>query len=112
MIKELMYKWFKLEPFPCQSCETLKLQLSIANHEKDELLRTILSFSKPPEQAPAQPIDYEKVKPKLMTWNVRKHMLEAEDRAAAALLAEQQKKSIENLEKEVGIKEEVKNAQA
>lgn len=107
-----MYKWFRLEPFPCQSCETLKLQLEIANYEKKELLSTILSFSKPPEIAPAQPLDMEKVKPKLMTWNVRKQMLEAEDRAAAALLAEQRKKSIESLEKEVGIKEEVKNAQA
>lgn len=96
----------------CQSCETLKVQLSIANHEKQEMLNTILSLSKPAvveETSPA--VNYEKVKPRINTWNVRKHMLEAEDRRAAQILAEQRKKTkvdeqISNLEKEVGITEE------
>lgn len=114
MIKELLYKWFDLEELPCQSCETLKLQLSIANHEKQELLNTILSFTKPSERETTAPaVDYEKVKPKMMTWNVRRQMLEAEDRKAAQLIAEQKKKSIveqiTELEKEVGIESEVKS---
>lgn len=118
MIKELLYKWFNLEPMPCQSCETLKLQLSIANHEKQELLNTILSFTKPAVSEPAPAVDYEKVKPKMITWSVRKHMLEAEDRKAAQLLAEKARnksigEQIADLEKEVGIEtqeDEVKGA--
>ncbi len=112
MIKELIYKLFNLEPLPCQSCETLKMQLAIANHEKDQMLQTILSFSKPQVELPTPEVDYEKVKPKMMTWNVRRQMLEAEDRKAAQLLAEQRKKSVSeqiaDLEKQVGIEGEVK----
>jgi len=94
----------------CQSCETLKVQLSIANHEKQELLNSILSLTKRPEEQTSAAVSYEHAKPKMMTWNVRRQLLEAEDRQAAKLLAEQQKKkSIEELEKEVGIGEEVKS---
>ncbi len=113
MFKELMYKWFDLEPLPCQSCETLKMQLAIANHEKQELMNTILSSLKKPEETTAPAVDYEKIKPRMATWNVRRQMLEAEDRNAARLMAEQQKKKainedIEKLEKELGV-EEVKS---
>lgn len=94
----------------CQSCETLKMQLSIANHEKQEMLNTILALSKPAEREQTSPaVDYEKIKPRMTTWNVRKAMLEAEDRKAAQILAEQKKKStseqIADLEKEVGLEE-------
>jgi len=97
----------------CQSCETLKLQLSIANHEKQEMLNTILSLSRPAEREQTSPaVDYEKIKPKMTTWNVRRQMLEAEDRKAAQVLAEQRKKSIKeqiaDLEKEVGLESEPK----
>lgn len=96
----------------CQSCETLKMQLSITNHEKEQMLQTILSLSRPQAEAPPTPVDYEKVKPRMTTWNVRRQMLEAEDRRAAQILAEQKKKSvaeqIADLEKEVGIETEVK----
>lgn len=97
----------------CQSCETLKVQLSIANDEKRQMLNSILAFNKPIHEEPAQ-IDYEKVKPKMMTWNVRKQMLEAEDREAARLMAERKiaqnkiREDIKELEKEVGL--EVKDA--
>lgn len=96
----------------CQSCETLKMQLSIANHEKEQLLQTVLSISRPQAEAPAQQVDYESIKPKMTTWNVRRQMLEAEDRRAAQILAEQKKKSvaeqIADLEKEVGLETGVK----
>jgi hypothetical protein len=93
----------------CSSCETLKMQLAIANDEKRQMLNTILSFSKPAENQSSPPVDYEKVKPKVMTWNVRRQMLEAEDRKAAQVLAEERRKTeIEKLEKETGISEEVK----
>lgn len=104
----------------CESCETLKTQLSIANNEKRELLNQIMLLTRPAENQSSPPVDYEKVKPKMMTWNVRRQMLEAEDRKAAQILAEQKKKDaerakiktsadIEQLEKELGITEEVKS---
>ena len=94
----------------CQSCETLKVQLSIANHEKQELLNSLLSLTKKPEEQTSTAVDYEKVKPKMMTWNVRRQMLEAEDKKAAQILAEQKNKKsigdqIADLEKEMGIEE-------
>lgn len=110
LIGELFRKWFNLEKEPCQSCETLKLALSIANDEKRSLLNMLLSSAKSSQPLP-EPIDYEKVKPKLMTWNVRKQMLEAEDRAQAKILAEQRlhaQESINSLEKELGIEEVMK----
>jgi hypothetical protein len=117
MFKELMYKWFDLEPLPCASCETLRMQLAIANDEKRQLLESILH---PVDRdiTPASPVlnqvEFEKLKPKMMTWNVRKQMLEAEDRAAAALMREQREKNqptealkqdIEKLEKELGVED-------
>jgi uncharacterized Zn finger protein (UPF0148 family) len=98
----------------CNSCETLKIQLAIANREKEQMLSSILSFTKPAEvnHAPSQ-VDPKELKPRMMTWNVRKQMLEAEDRKAAQLIADQVKAdreaAISKLEEEVGIKEEVSN---
>jgi hypothetical protein len=94
----------------CQSCETLKMQLSIANHEKEQMLATILSLSQPQTAAPSPQVDFEKLKPRMTTWNVRKQMLEAEDREKAKILAEQKKQKpiadqIADLEKEVGIEQ-------
>jgi hypothetical protein len=97
----------------CKSCETLKEQLAIANIEKRQMLESILSLTaKPAENQSSPPVDYEKLKPKMMTWNVRRQMLEAEDRKAAQVLAEQRKnkdveKDIEELEKEVGIAHDI-----
>lgn len=97
----------------CKSCETLKIQLSIANVEKKQLLDSVLSFTKPTIEQQSSPVDYyEKLKPKMMTWNVRKQMLEAEDRKSAQLLTEQKQKKFVNeqitdLEKDVGIGGEV-----
>jgi hypothetical protein len=96
----------------CVSCETLKMQLAIANDEKRQLLSSILSK---PAEAPSPQVDPEHLKPKMMTWNVRRQMLEAEDRKKAAVIAEQKKRdeAISKLEKETGIEEgEKANAQA
>jgi len=124
MIKELLYKWFGVETPPCASCDTLREQLAIANIEKKQMLESILSFTRPAESQPSPVVDYEQLKPKMVTWNVRRQMLEAEDRRQAQILAEQRKaaaeaaktkekitqeQSIEQLEKELGISEEVKS---
>ena len=108
----------KAEEKVCQSCETLKIQLTIANREKDQMLQSILSLTKPADvevhNASTQ-AELDRVKPKMMTWNVRKQMLEAEDRKLAAVMAEQNKKAeeekrasaISKLESEVGLEDEV-----
>lgn len=104
MIKELLYKWFKLEEKPCESCETLKMQLSIANREKEQLLNTILAYNQPKVAEAPVKVDYEKI-PRPMTWNVRRAMLEAEDAKTAQILAEKKRQAeeIAKLEKEVGV---------
>ena len=107
MISELLRKWFNLEREPCRSCETLQMQLSIANDEKRQLLNLIMSSAK--SSAPlSPPVEYEKLAPKAMTWNVRRQLLEQEDRAQAKILAEQKAhaaSSIASLEKELGVAE-------
>lgn len=107
MISELLRKWFNLEREPCRSCETLQMQLSIANDEKRQLLNLIMSSAKSSVPLP-EPINYEKLAPKAMTWNVRRQLLEQEDRAQAKILAEQKAhaaSSIASLEKELGVAE-------
>lgn len=91
----------------CQSCETLTLQLSIANAEKKQLLESILSFSRPAEIVTKE-VKLEDIKPKAVTWAVRKQMLESEDRKTAELMTKRKEvaKSINELEKELGIEGE------
>lgn len=86
----------------CQSCETLKQQLAEANHEKKLLFDRLLNPS-----VPTIATEPERVitRPTTIPWNVRKHMLEAEDRKQAQLLrdAPVPKVSTEDLEKELDI---------
>lgn len=105
MIKELLYKWFKLEEKPCESCETLKMQLAISNREKEQLLNTILAYSQPKAAEVPVTVNYDKLTPRPMTWNVRRALLEAEDAKTAQLMAEQRRQAVEiaKLEKEVGV---------
>ena len=68
----------------CQSCETLKQQLEIANYEKGQLLNRLLKEpEKIPEVTEAPPM---KVMPRVVPWQVRRQMLEKEDREKARLL--------------------------
>ena len=110
LIGDIFRKWFDIDVEPCRSCETLQMQLAIVNREKEQMLQSILSFSKPalPIETPA--INLQDVRPKAITWNVRRQMLEAEDRVQAKILAEQKKhiqESVDSLEKELGIEEGV-----
>jgi hypothetical protein len=68
-----------LENKVCESCETLKMQLAIVNAEKQQMLNALLEKPEPVPEV-RQQVDRELLKPKLMTWNIRKQMLEAEDR--------------------------------
>lgn len=86
----------------CESCETLKTQLSISNHEKKDLLDRLLITSKSSEI-----IDTSELKPMLpnkhLNWHARQQILEAEDRAKAKLLKEHERISTEDLEEELEI---------
>ena len=77
-----LIKWYKewREANVCESCETLKQQLEIANYEKKMLLDKL---TKEPE-APL-PVNKEipVSVPKMIPWNVRRQMLEREDREKA-----------------------------
>lgn len=115
----------------CQSCETLKSQLEIVNFDKKILLERIIELTRPvvPTIEAREPIDRDEIRPRTIPWEVRKNMLEAEDRKKAQVIraaAEEAKKakdikrgpsggltadipqnqSIEELEKELGIEQE------
>lgn len=94
----------------CKSCEILKSQLDIANHEKKQLLEALLESHKPARDESIKPdIDYKALQKSSMPWAVRKQMLEAESREAARLMANTrisdtpEDKTIEELEKQLGI---------
>jgi hypothetical protein len=93
----------------CESCETLRSQLSLANHEKDQLLKYILEPRQEFQAALPTVIhdeNVESIKPKIVPWHVRKQMLETEDRRQAELLRESKKNvsaAVEELERNLGI---------
>ena len=97
MIKEILYKMFGIEPFPCNSCETLRGQLESVNFEKKILLDRLLNPVQPVE--PIKEPEYEPIKPKNVSWAVRRQMLEAEDREKAKLM----RMKTEELERELKI---------
>lgn len=85
----------------CNSCELLKGQLEVANHEKNRLLDRLLE--KPAVDIPAPPMEV--TRPHNIPWAVRRQMLESEDREKARLMREAPvaKISTEDLEKELDI---------
>jgi hypothetical protein len=89
----------------CSSCETLRLQLEISNSEKRQLLERILE--KPVVVNSTGPV--EMTKPMNVPWNVRRQMLEAEDRVKARLMREAPIPT-EDLEKEMDIAAEKRDA--
>ena len=68
----------------CESCETLKQQLEIANYEKKQLLNRMLEK---PEPIPVEPLK-EIMPPKSLPWRARRQILEAEDREKARAMRE------------------------
>lgn len=99
----------------CESCDTLRMQLQLSNDEKTRLMNMLLSkpeipiVNKPPEIT----------RPSLIPWNVRRQMLEQEDREKARILREspkpnpntniqnpnQMNQTTDELEKELGFAE-------
>lgn len=85
----------------CLSCETLKQQLDRVNYENEKLLNKLLA--EPKVEITSQPM--EPTRPMNIPWNVRKQMLEAEDREKAKLIYNAPK-PIEDLEKELDVASE------
>jgi hypothetical protein len=94
----------------CESCETLKEQLSIANHERELLLQRILTPA-PREADRIMAPEPQAVKPRTVPWNIRRQMLEQEDREKARILREAPQ-PIADLEKELGIVENARENEA
>lgn len=106
MLKRIFEKWFGLEPVRCEVCEVLRAQLDESNRERRELLTRALT---PPQTEPPHTPADEEMKPvqsQFVPWRVKQQMLEAEDRVKARLLQDKAKE-IADLEREVGIAEEV-----
>lgn len=95
----------------CESCEILKIELQRINIEKEKLLNRL--FDKPIDLPVGNPVDI--TPPKQIPWQVRRQMLEAEDREKARLMRESAKpnrimtneesrtQKVEDIEKELGI---------
>jgi hypothetical protein len=102
----------------CQSCETLRQQLEIANYEKSQILSKLL---KEPEKVPDTP-PVAVTRPRTIPWHVRRQMLETEDREKAKAMRNAAKPdseikpaetiSTEELEKELGVAEQQRESEA
>lgn len=107
-----MFNWYRewllirREARICESCETLKHQLEISNFEKKQLLDRLLE--KPEKEVTKEPMNWATVPTKNIPWNVRRQLLETEDRERAKLMREAPTQSnhpvsLEELEKDFGI---------
>jgi hypothetical protein len=81
---ELRLRESELNPKICESCETLKHQLEISNHEKKQLLDRLLEKPEPVKEVVRN--ETPMMLPRNIPWNVRRQMLEAEDREKARVL--------------------------
>lgn len=104
----------KRDVINCQSCETLKMQLAIANEEKKQLLNTILE--KPQIEEPVKVTDLKPILPRThLAWNERRRALEANDRNEAKIRQEKEleinKISTDDLEKELKIAESIRESE-
>lgn len=68
----------------CSACETLKLQLALANDERRVLIDKLTS-SPQAEEKVTETSNLKPMLPSRMPWNVRRQILEREDRAAAKI---------------------------
>lgn len=108
MIKEILYKLFKIEEKPCEACEVLKMQIGIINNEKERLLQQLLTLTQPRVEPAPIVVQPQELKRRTIPWNVQRQMLEAEDRKRAEIMAQREQADkiaadIARLEKEVGV---------
>jgi len=94
----------------CQACETLKMQLAIANDERRLLINKLTD--KPEAIEEKQSLDnLRPIQPPRMSWNVRRQHLESESREAAKRLHKNNEANsgkaltVNEIEKELGVEE-------
>lgn len=80
------YKEKQKELDYCESCESLKLQLSLANEREKELLDRIIHPPEPKVEEEKPPQILRPILPSRMSWNIKRQALESESRAAAKAL--------------------------
>lgn len=85
---EIKERWdsIKRDNKVCESCEILKHELEMVRLENRQLLDRILE--KPKIEEPTRTEGLKPIVPTHIPWNVRRNMLEAEDRRKAQLLKE------------------------
>lgn len=95
----------------CQSCEVLKHQIEMLNYTQRELIKTLAEFNRPEPIVTHNQQEFEPVRPKTIPWQVKRQLLEEEDRARAKVIADNRKmqqeakdNSVEKLEVELGVK--------
>lgn len=95
----------------CPTCDVYRVQLDLANYDKKKLLELIEKMNNPPvaeEKEP--PLEVKPIQSRSVPWNVRKNMLETEDKLAAEKLRakaaeiKDDSEKLDDLEKEVGVK--------
>ena len=98
----------------CRSCDDLRTLLAQERYDKQQLLNQLLLITNPtaPVIEPKEEKAWQPIKPRHVSWSVKKEMLEAEDRAKAEILRKKNEEitkvqSIEDLEKELGVNEDV-----
>lgn len=99
----------------CQSCETLKLQLQIANEDRERLTNILINIFQP-KPIEAAPIEYNQIQSSSALFSRRRAALETKDREEARILKSSTHlgkpdiaptKNINELEKELGVDESV-----
>lgn len=106
---------FRREPI-CVSCESLKQQVEILQHNNNQLLSALTN--KPVGEPRVNTDNLQPLRPYRIPWKQQRQMLEAEDRHRAELLKKKHEEmnplpiktvastTLEELEKEVGVVDE------
>lgn len=97
----------------CQSCATLKEQLSYERDEKKQLTETLLNILSP-KVVESVPVELKPIGQSISSFGKKRAALEAADREKAHILRDSTNlgkpddalKNIENLEQELGIEKE------
>lgn len=66
----------EIDKLECKSCDTLRVQLDIANNQNKLLLEQIIKLSSPKEEIFKENESTEPVKPSMMTFSHRRNELE------------------------------------
>jgi hypothetical protein len=88
------------------AAEVLREQLAHANYEKEQMLKYIMEPQPIVHNEPTPIEEPEPIRPKIVPWNVKRAMLENEDRQKAVVIRkneEERKKAISELEKKLNI---------